>query len=108
MLDKKERWAACELAAKEQDAKKLIELMREINSLLDVNLIDGRPASPRVRSLAIPLSSDCYADHGLLATGLGHGACGSENGKCRLYQDSGVLDVDLDSAPFGGENFQQT
>ena len=39
MLDKKERWyELCELASKEQDAKKLIELTKEIDRLLRAKL----------------------------------------------------------------------
>jgi hypothetical protein len=39
LLENKERWKElCELAAKEQDPKKLIELMKEIDNLLEVKL----------------------------------------------------------------------
>jgi len=42
----KERWKElCELASKEQDSTKLIELMKEINRLLEIKLnrLKGAP-----------------------------------------------------------------
>jgi hypothetical protein len=39
VLDKKERWEElCDLASKEQDPQKLIELIEEINRLLEAKL----------------------------------------------------------------------
>jgi hypothetical protein len=47
VLDKKERWEElCELASKEQDPKKLIELIREINHLLEAKLNRLKASNP--------------------------------------------------------------
>jgi hypothetical protein len=47
VLDKKERWEElCDLASKEQDPQKLIELIKEINRLLEAKL-DRLRASKR-------------------------------------------------------------
>ena len=44
----KERWEElCELAAKEQDPKKLMDLMQEINRLLKVKLDRLKSAPPK-------------------------------------------------------------
>ena len=47
VLDKKERWEElCDLASKEQDPQKLLELIKEINCLLEAKL-DRLRASKR-------------------------------------------------------------
>lgn len=53
MLNNRERWQElCELAAKEQDPKKLMELMKEINRLLEIKLnrLKGVPPSEGSKS----------------------------------------------------------
>jgi len=58
----KERWEElCELATKEQDPQKLIELMKEIDRLLEIKLNRLKPA-PAQRVPASHLSTNrCFS-----------------------------------------------